>query len=100
MKSIETRPGRIAKTALAALSLSACGASLSIFAMPETALAAPADPTEGGKGGRIIKVTTLGKDGPGSFAEALAANGSPDHRFRSWRRDQYGARDALDHPGR
>lgn len=75
MKSIETRPGRIAKTALAALSLTACGVSLGIFSMPEAALAAPADPTEGGKGGRIIKVTTLAKNGPGSFAEALAAKG-------------------------
>ncbi|AKM08589.1 Pectate lyase [Pelagerythrobacter marensis] len=37
--------------------------------------AAPADPTEGGKGGRIIKVTSLAKDGPGSLAEALAASG-------------------------
>jgi hypothetical protein len=35
----------------------------------------PADPTEGGKGGRIIRVTTLAKDGPGSLAEAIAAKG-------------------------
>jgi len=35
----------------------------------------PADPTRGGAGGRIIKVTTLAKSGPGSFAEALAAKG-------------------------
>jgi hypothetical protein len=39
------------------------------------ALAHPPDPTEGGKGGRIIRVTTLAKDGPGSLAEALAAKG-------------------------
>lgn len=39
------------------------------------AQAAPPDPTEGGKGGRIIRVTTLAKDGPGSLAEALAAKG-------------------------
>jgi len=38
-------------------------------------LAHPPDPTEGGKGGRIIRVTTLAKDGPGSLAEALAAKG-------------------------
>ena len=37
--------------------------------------AQPADPTEGGAGGRIIRVTTLAKDGPGSLAEALAAQG-------------------------
>lgn len=37
--------------------------------------ARPGDPTEGGQGGTIIKVTTLAKDGPGSLAEALAASG-------------------------
>ena len=37
--------------------------------------ASPADPTDGGKGGRIVRVTTLAKDGPGSLAEALAAKG-------------------------
>ncbi|RVQ68800.1 pectate lyase [Croceicoccus ponticola] len=40
-----------------------------------SARAEPADPTQGGKGGRIIRVTTLAKDGPGSLAEALAAKG-------------------------
>jgi hypothetical protein len=35
----------------------------------------PVDPTDGGKGGRIIRVTTLAKDGPGSLAEAIAAMG-------------------------
>ncbi|MFC3308933.1 pectate lyase family protein [Blastomonas aquatica] len=35
----------------------------------------PADPTKGGAGGRIIRVTTLAKAGPGSFAEALATKG-------------------------
>lgn len=34
-----------------------------------------ADPTKGGAGGRIIRVTTLAKAGPGSFAEALATKG-------------------------
>ena len=34
-----------------------------------------ARPDRGGKGGRIIRVTTLAKDGPGSLAEALAAKG-------------------------
>lgn len=43
--------------------------------MPASVLAHPADPTEGGKGGRIIRVTSLAKDGPGSLAEALAAKG-------------------------
>ena len=31
--------------------------------------------TPGGRGGRIVKVTTLAADGPGSFAEAVAASG-------------------------
>ena len=44
-------------------------------AAPQQAVAHPADPTEGGAGGRIIRVTTLAKDGPGSHAEALAAKG-------------------------
>lgn len=35
----------------------------------------PADPTKGGAGGRIIRVTTLAKAGPGSLAEAIAAKG-------------------------
>ncbi len=35
----------------------------------------PADPTQGGAGGRIIRVTTLAKDGPGSLKEALEAQG-------------------------
>ena len=30
--------------------------------------ASPADPTDGGKGGRIVRVTTLAKDGPGMSA--------------------------------
>ncbi|WP_234028752.1 pectate lyase family protein [Pseudoblastomonas halimionae] len=32
-------------------------------------------PTDGGAGGRIIRVTTLNKDGPGSLKEALEADG-------------------------
>jgi pectate lyase len=35
----------------------------------------PADPTRGGAGGRIIKVTTLAKDGPGSLKAAIEAKG-------------------------
>ena len=35
----------------------------------------PGDPTRGGSGGRIIRVTTLAKSGPGSLAEALSAQG-------------------------
>ena len=35
----------------------------------------PADPTRGGSGGRIIRVTTLAKDGPGSLKAAIDAKG-------------------------
>jgi hypothetical protein len=42
-----------------------------------TAAASPKsfEPSSGGAGGRIIKVTTLAKDGPGSFKEAVTASG-------------------------
>jgi hypothetical protein len=46
-----------------------------LLALAGAALAHQADPTEGGQGGRIIRVTTLAKDGPGSLAEAVAAKG-------------------------
>jgi hypothetical protein len=49
-------------------------ASLALALAPPV-LAHPPDPTEGGKGGRIVRVTTLAKDGPGSLAEALDAEG-------------------------
>jgi len=39
------------------------------------AFAHPADPTKGGAGGRILRVTTLAKDGPGSFKAAIEAKG-------------------------
>ena len=45
------------------------------MAPPTQTFAHPADPTRGGAGGRIIRVTTLAKDGPGSLAEAIAAKG-------------------------
>jgi hypothetical protein len=46
-----------------------------LLVLAGAALAHPADPTEGGQGGRILRVTTLAKDGPGSLAEAVAAKG-------------------------
>ena len=49
--------------------------AIMLAALPGITMAAPGDPTEGGKGGRVIRVTTLAKDGPGSLAEALAAKG-------------------------
>ena len=43
---------------------------------PQTApFPPPADPPRGGAGGRIIRVTSLAKDGPGSLAEAVNAKG-------------------------
>lgn len=42
---------------------------------PAVWAAAAGDPTDGGKGGRIVRVTTLAKDGPGSLADALAQKG-------------------------
>lgn len=53
--------------ALAALSVS--------LLVPTFALAHPDDPTQGGQGGRIIRVTTLDREGPGSLAAALAESG-------------------------
>ena len=48
---------------------------LAFEAAPVAAQPQPGDPTRGGAGGRIIRVTTLAKDGPGSLAEAVAAKG-------------------------
>lgn len=60
---------RISKTILIVLSL-----AFALF-FNQMATAKDHDPTDGGKGGRIIKVTTLAKDGPGSLAAALAHKG-------------------------
>ncbi len=49
--------------------------SLLAFGLAAPAMAAQRDPTQGGQGGRIIRVTTLAKDGPGSLAAALAEQG-------------------------
>lgn len=43
--------------------------------VPGAANALPSDPTQGGDGGRIIRVTTLAKDGPGSLKAAIQAKG-------------------------
>ena len=55
------------------LGLGAISLILVFVAGPLVAQVTP--PTDGGAGGRIIRVTTLEKDGPGSLAEALAADG-------------------------
>ncbi len=48
---------------------------ISFGLMASAAWADPNDPTKGGAGGRIIHVTTLAKDGPGSLAAAVDAKG-------------------------
>jgi hypothetical protein len=47
----------------------ALGATMPAWAAPEAAIT-------GGRGGRIIRVTTLKPDGPGSFVEAVKAKGA------------------------
>lgn len=54
--------------------LFAAFALLSVL-LPQQAAAHPQDPTQGGAGGRIIRVTTLAKDGPGSLRAAIKAKG-------------------------
>jgi hypothetical protein len=48
---------------------------LTAVVLPQQALAHPEDPTQGGAGGRIIRVTTLAADGPGSLRAAIRAKG-------------------------
>ncbi len=48
---------------------------LAAVILPQQALAHPQDPTQGGAGGRIIRVTTLAADGPGSLRAAIRAKG-------------------------
>jgi hypothetical protein len=49
-------------------------ALLAVF-LPQQASAHPQDPTQGGAGGRIIRVTTLAADGPGSLRAAIRSKG-------------------------
>lgn len=48
---------------------------LAVFSWSAHGFAAPNLPTKGGEGGRIVRVTSLAKSGPGSLAEALATKG-------------------------
>lgn len=48
---------------------------LQVLAAPVAALAGPVEPTRGGAGGRIVRVTTLAKDGPGSLKAAIEEKG-------------------------
>jgi hypothetical protein len=49
--------------------------ALVLIAADAPALERPADPTTGGQGGRLIRVTTLAKEGPGSLRHALQQKG-------------------------
>jgi len=46
-----------------------------LVTVPGLSYAASIEPTRGGEGGRIIRVTTLAKDGPGSLKAAVEARG-------------------------
>lgn len=48
---------------------------LQLLVAGAAAQAQSADPTRGGLGGRIVRVTTLAKDGPGSFKAAVEEKG-------------------------
>jgi hypothetical protein len=56
-------------------SIRALAALLLAASVSTWAAAHPLDPTVGGAGGRIIRVTSLARSGPGSLAEALAEKG-------------------------
>ena len=51
------------------------GLCAAVLAGSAGANAQPVEPTRGGAGGRIIHVTTLAKDGPGSLREAIDEKG-------------------------
>ncbi|GGI84459.1 pectate lyase [Polymorphobacter multimanifer] len=55
--------------------LSLCGASTALAAAPAAPPPAGGTSTLGGAGGRIIRVTTLAAEGPGSFRAAVEAKG-------------------------
>ncbi|AEG50707.1 hypothetical protein Sphch_3089 [Sphingobium chlorophenolicum L-1] len=53
----------------------ACAPLPAMAAAPARVAASPVEPTKGGAGGRIIRVTSLAKNGPGSLREAIDAKG-------------------------
>ncbi|MBB1061350.1 pectate lyase family protein [Marilutibacter spongiae] len=80
MQSISSSPVRWTGALALLLSMAMLGAPPAVAAADPQALAFPgaqgwAAHTPGGRGGRIIKVTTLEAEGPGSFSEAVKAKG-------------------------
>ncbi len=80
MQSISSSPVRWTGALALLLSMAMLGAPPAAAAADPQALAFPgaqgwAAHTPGGRGGRIIKVTTLDAEGPGSFSEAVKAKG-------------------------
>ena len=70
----------VASTALAAWPFGKRDSAPAAVAAPAAPLAFPgaqgwAATTPGGRGGQIIRVTTLAADGPGSFREAVETKG-------------------------
>lgn len=68
MTACSNTVARLTQTAILA-------AALVVAGLGQTAMAKSPEPTQGGAGGRIVRVTTLAKDGPGSLAAALAEKG-------------------------
>ncbi|MFG6455628.1 pectate lyase family protein [Roseateles sp. BYS96W] len=63
-------------TALALTTALNCAAAEAAVAVPHAGIQHTGwTQTQGGRGGRLIKVTTLAASGPGSLAEAIAASG-------------------------
>ncbi|HAN87734.1 MAG TPA: pectate lyase, partial [Erythrobacter sp.] len=52
-----------------------CLLALCVFVIASPVAVNAAEPTDGGAGGQIVRVTTLAKDGPGSLADALDREG-------------------------
>ena len=61
--------------AVTAAAVLALAAPLAPLHAQQASFSHPADPTKGGAGGRIIRVTSLAKEGPGTLKEAVDAKG-------------------------
>lgn len=77
LRSAGSRSGRTRVLVLVLLAF-ACGSYSSSASTAPERWSTPAGwtQTKGGEGGRVLRVTTLAADGPGSFAEAISAEGA------------------------